>query len=81
MGDVADKEAATARKILSCIAAYVVVGLLTFGYNINHSKLPDDCTTLCAWEQNNINMSAVVSGVGWPVYWAGTAAIWVTRWP
>ncbi len=68
------------RIFLSIAAAYVIAGLLTFGWTYNHSG-PAEGYTFTAGAENNRQMMALLQGILWPIYGAGRVALLVTRWP
>ena len=74
------------RWIASVIASFFIIAFITFGWQMNHS---DTCYD---WQGRDGKMYrscdavsqggvAIMSGIFWPVYWAGKVALLVTKWP
>lgn len=61
---------------LTCVAAYIILGFISFGYAWNHPSV-DDITQ----EVPGREIKSVMAGVFWPVWGTGTLAIAVTKWP
>ena len=71
------------RIILSCVAAYIIIGFLTFGYAWNHPSEYDlKCEEPESYCLENVRgVKSAIAGVLWPIWGTGTFAIAVTRWP
>jgi len=74
------------KKILSYVAAYIILAFLTFGYAWNHPSAWDiKCETgelpVGSCGPNPRGAKSVLAGIVWPIWGTGTLAIAVTKWP
>ena len=69
---------------------YVVIGFLTWGWNVNHWPCSADNPNLTPRERMEANdytcsndraAGSFFSGLGWPIFFAGKFTLMVTRWP
>lgn len=67
-----------ARRFVSCITAYVVVGAISGAWIENHTpKCAPEYTKFCStFEHNNGVLGA---SLFWPAYWLWQVAVWVTK--
>lgn len=72
------------RKWVGLVAAYFIVGMVSFGWVFNHSEPEIHCwradPTDCFETQKRAGQ-AVLAGMFWPIVWSGAIALTVTRWP
>lgn len=67
------------RCINCALASYVVVGLLMFGWSINHTEC--DIWPSGTVDCSERNVGAVFCGAAWPMCIGGRIAIAITDWP
>jgi hypothetical protein len=58
------------------LVGYVVGALLTYGY-VWH-RPGKECAEMVARGYTGCRNNAAVVGIFWPLYWSGSAALWVT---
>ena len=69
--------------LIALFIAYVSIGFVTFGWTFNHQPVPTFCSfsdpSQC-WNNDGAHqVSSLVSGALWPIFWAGKWAIEGTK--
>lgn len=68
-----------AKKIITVATVYIVVAFLTGGYFFNHREAERPTNEWASAHDLTHGIRSITVGIVWPVYWAGRAAIEITK--